>query len=91
MSSWTEKPARLPFALLHIESTCEFAELLAFGDAFARAHGFSLCVHAHEEERPAGSNPFDHGERYTTRMPTTLEELARIHLHGVRGAHQLMV
>jgi sulfate adenylyltransferase subunit 2 len=63
-------PARPPFALLHIDSTWEFAELLAFRDAFARAHGFSLLVHANEEGRAAGLNPFDHGELYTMRMRT---------------------
>ncbi|MGC8536096.1 MAG: sulfate adenylyltransferase subunit CysD [Rhizomicrobium sp.] len=63
-------PSRPPFPLLHIDSTWEFAELLAFRDAFARDHGFSLIVHANEEGRAEGLNPFDHGELYTTRMRT---------------------
>ena len=63
-------PSKPPFPLLHIDSTWEFQSLLAFRDAFARDHGFELLVHANEEGRAAGLNPFDHGERYTSAMRT---------------------
>jgi len=61
-------PPRFP--LLHIDSTWEFRSLLDFRDAFAREHGFELIVHANEEGRAAGLNPFDHGDRYTLAMRT---------------------
>ncbi|AUC94265.1 sulfate adenylyltransferase subunit CysD [Bradyrhizobium sp. SK17] len=63
-------PGRPPFPLLHIDSTWEFRSLLDFRDAFAREHGFELIVHANEEGRAAGLNPFDHGDRYTLAMRT---------------------
>ncbi|MFY9627025.1 MAG: sulfate adenylyltransferase subunit CysD [Methylocystis sp.] len=63
-------PAKPPFPLLHIDSTWEFRELLEFRDAFARGHGFELIVHANEEGRAAGVNPFDYGDRYTMVMRT---------------------
>jgi sulfate adenylyltransferase subunit 2 len=63
-------PGKPPFALLHIDSTWEFRELLEFRNAFARQHGFNLIVYANEEGRAAGINPFDHGERYTSIMRT---------------------
>ena len=63
-------PSKPPFALLHIDSTWEFRSLLAFRDAFAREHGFQLIVHANEEGRVAGINPFDHGDDYTSIMRT---------------------
>jgi sulfate adenylyltransferase subunit 2 len=63
-------PSRPPFPLLHIDSTWEFRSLLEFRDAFARRHGFSLIVHANEEGRAAGMNPFDYGDRYTMVMRT---------------------
>jgi sulfate adenylyltransferase subunit 2 len=56
--------------LLHIDSTWEFRSLLEFRDSFARAHGFELIVHANEEGRAAGINPFDHPDRYTRLMRT---------------------
>jgi hypothetical protein len=42
-------PARPPVPLLHIDSTWEFADVLAFRDAFAARHDFRLLVHANEQ------------------------------------------
>ncbi|MEO7053065.1 MAG: sulfate adenylyltransferase subunit CysD [Rhodanobacter sp.] len=63
-------PAPPPMPLLHVDSTWEFRELLTFRDAFARDHGFVLRVHANEQGRAAGMNPFDHADAYTTVMRT---------------------
>ncbi|MCB1740293.1 MAG: sulfate adenylyltransferase subunit CysD [Gammaproteobacteria bacterium] len=63
-------PSPPPFPLLHVDSTWEFSELLRFRDGFAREHGFRLLVHANEEGRAAGINPFDHGASYTSVMRT---------------------
>lgn len=63
-------PAPPPLPLLHIDSTWEFRALLDFRDRFAARHGFRLLVHANQEGRAAGINPFDHGDRYTTVMRT---------------------
>lgn len=63
-------PAPPPLPLLHIDSTWEFREVLAFRDAFAAAHGFRLLVHANEEGRARAINPFEHGDAYTTLMRT---------------------
>lgn len=63
-------PSRPPMPLLHVDSTWEFSELLAFRDAFARTHGFELIVYANEEGRSRDLNPFEHGDLYTTAMRT---------------------
>lgn len=63
-------PSKPPFPLLHIDSTWEFQSLLDFRDRFAKQHGFSLIVHANEDGRAAGMNPFDYGDRYTMVMRT---------------------
>jgi sulfate adenylyltransferase subunit 2 len=63
-------PARPPFPLLHIDSTWEFASLIAFRDRFAATHGFRLIVRRNEQGLREGINPFDHGERYTSIMRT---------------------
>lgn len=69
-------PGKPPFPLLHVDSTWEFESLLSFRDDFARRHGFEMIVHANEEGRAAGINPFDHGDRYTTIMRTEPLKLA---------------
>ncbi len=63
-------PAPPPLPLLHVDSTWEFRDVIAFRDAFARRHGLSLRVHANEEGRAAGLNPFEHGDAYTRAMRT---------------------
>lgn len=63
-------PAPPPMPLLHVDSTWEFRDLLDFRDELARALGFSLVVHANEQGRAQGMNPFDHGDAYTTLMRT---------------------
>ncbi len=63
-------PAPPPVPLLHIDSTWEFADLLAFRDDFSRKNGFRLIVHTNEEGHTQSINPFDHGDYYTTAMRT---------------------
>lgn len=63
-------PSKLPFPLLHVDSTWEFRSLLEFRDSFANIHGLKLITHVNEEGRAAGINPFDHGDLYTTIMRT---------------------
>ncbi len=63
-------PSKPPFPLLHIDSTWEFQDLIAFRDAFAEENGFRLIVHANERGRAAGINPFEHGDYYTSTMRT---------------------
>ncbi len=64
-------PGRLPFKLLHIDSTWKFREMIHFRDEFCRSQGLDLLVHINEEGRVAGVNPFDYGSRkYTDIMKT---------------------
>ncbi len=64
-------PARLPFPLLHIDTTWKFREMIAFRDHTARALGLDLRVHTNEEGRAQGITPFTHGSAvYTDVMKT---------------------
>lgn len=63
-------PGPPPIPLLHVDSTWEFPEVIAFRDEFARRHGFELRVHANEDGRRRGLNPLDHGVVYTNEMRT---------------------
>jgi sulfate adenylyltransferase subunit 2 len=64
-------PGRLPFPLLHVDSTFKFREMIAFRDAFCSENRLDLIVRINEEGRAAGANPFDLGSRkYTDTMKT---------------------
>ena len=64
-------PARLPFPLLHVDTTWKFREMIEFRDRRARELGFDLLVHINEEGVKAGINPFDSGSRLHTDVMKT--------------------
>lgn len=64
-------PSRVPFPLLHIDTTWKFSEMIAFRDRIANEYGLDLIVHTNAEGVAANINPFDHGSsRYTDIMKT---------------------
>lgn len=64
-------PSKIPFPLLHVNTTWKFAEMIAFRDAMAEKHGFELISHTNPEGVANDINPFDHGSsRYTDIMKT---------------------
>jgi sulfate adenylyltransferase subunit 2 len=64
-------PGRVPFKLLHINSTWKFREMLEFRDRFCKEQNLDLTVHYNREGFQAGVNPFDYGSRkYTDIMKT---------------------
>ena len=64
-------PARLPFPLMHIDTTWKFKEMIAFRNKMAEKHHFELLVHTNEDGKIANINPFDHGSaKYTDIMKT---------------------
>jgi len=64
-------PARIPFPLLHVDTTFKFGEMIAFRDRVARKYDLDLIVHTNPEGQRDNINPFDHGSaRYTDIMKT---------------------
>ena len=64
-------PGKLPFPLLHVDTTWKFKDMIRFRDQFCRDNGFELLVHTNCEPEAQGVNPFDHGsQKYTTIMKT---------------------
>jgi sulfate adenylyltransferase subunit 2 len=64
-------PGKLPFSLLHIDTTWKFKEMILFRDAFVKENGLELIVHTNQEGKAANINPFDHGsKKYTDVMKT---------------------
>ena len=64
-------PARIPFPLLHIDTTWKFRAMIEFRDALAARFGLDLIVHTNPDGKAAGVNPFDQTpDRYTKIMKT---------------------
>ena len=64
-------PGRLPFKMLHIDSTFKFREMIEFRDRIAREQDIDLLVHSNQEGIAMGVTPFTHGSRkYTDIMKT---------------------
>jgi sulfate adenylyltransferase subunit 2 len=64
-------PGKLPFPLLHVDTTWKFREMIAFRDQVVAKHGLDLRVHINQQGVNAGINPFVHGSgRHTDVMKT---------------------
>jgi sulfate adenylyltransferase subunit 2 len=51
-------PGKIPFPLLHIDTSYKFPEMIAFRDHYTREIGAELIVHQNREALDAGANPF---------------------------------
>src|SRR4028118_1827493 len=54
-------PGRLPFPLMHVNTTWKFRDMIAFRDRYTKDNGFDLIEHINREGIEAGANPFDWG------------------------------
>lgn len=64
-------PAKVPFPLLHVNSTFKFREMISFRDQFCKENNLDLIEHINPEGIASGANPFDLGSRkYTDIMKT---------------------
>ncbi len=51
-------PGKIPFPLLHIDTTYKFDEMIEFRDNFVRDIGATLIVHTNQKAIDEGANPF---------------------------------
>lgn len=64
-------PGKIPFPLLHVDTTWKFREMIKFRDETAKKYGFDLLVHTNPEGLAAGIGPFTHGSaKHTDVMKT---------------------
>ncbi len=64
-------PGRLPFPLLHVDTTWKFREMIEFRDNLAKKFGLDLLVHTNKEGVDAGVTPFTHGSKVHTDIMKT--------------------
>jgi sulfate adenylyltransferase subunit 2 len=64
-------PGRLPFPLLHVDTTWKFRDMIAFRDRRARELGVELIVHVNQEGLARGIGPVTHGSELHTDVMKT--------------------
>lgn len=64
-------PAKLPFPLLHVDTTWKFREMIAFRDRTAKRLGLDLIVHVNREGLARGVSPLASGSDVHTMVMKT--------------------
>ncbi|MFN3685256.1 sulfate adenylyltransferase subunit CysD [Salinarimonas sp.] len=64
-------PGKLPFPLLHIDTTWKFRDMITFRDELARSLGVTLHVHTNQEGLARGINPIASGSSLHTQVMKT--------------------
>ncbi|WP_316862872.1 sulfate adenylyltransferase subunit CysD [uncultured Cohaesibacter sp.] len=64
-------PSRLPFPLMHIDTSWKFREMIEFRDKMAKDYELDLIVHTNESGLAHNVNPFTHGSSLYTQIMKT--------------------
>jgi sulfate adenylyltransferase subunit 2 len=64
-------PGRLPFPLLHVDTTWKFRDMIAFRDRMARELKLDLLIHVNEDGLKRGIGPISHGSALHTDVMKT--------------------
>jgi sulfate adenylyltransferase subunit 2 len=64
-------PGKIPFPLMHVDTTWKFREMIEFRDKMAQECGFELIIHVNEEGVKQGISPFTHGSALHTDVMKT--------------------
>lgn len=79
-------PAKLPFPVLHIDTTWKFREMIEFRTATAERFGLDLLVHTNPEGLAQGVNPFSHGSATHTDIMKTQALRQALDMHKFDAA-----
>ncbi|UGY16956.1 sulfate adenylyltransferase subunit CysD [Bradyrhizobium septentrionale] len=79
-------PAKLPFPLLHVDTTWKFHEMISFRDETAKRLGLQLIVHINKEGVARGVNPVDAGSALHTQVMKTDALKQALDLHEFDAA-----
>ena len=64
-------PGKLPFPLLHVDTTWKFRDMIAFRDEMANRYGLDLIVHINPDGIARGINPITSGSALHTQVMKT--------------------
>ena len=79
-------PGKLPFPVLHVDTTWKFREMIEFRDARAKELGLDLIVHINQDGVKRGIGPFTHGSELHTDVMKTQALRQALDLHGFDAA-----
>jgi sulfate adenylyltransferase subunit 2 len=79
-------PAKPPFALLHVDTTWKFREMIAFRDRRMKELGLPLVVHVNRQGLARGIGPLSHGAAVHTDIMKTEALKQALDLHGFDAA-----
>lgn len=64
-------PDKIPFPLLHVDTTWKFQEMYKFREQMRAEHDFNLLIYTNAEGLANGINPFTHGSQIHTDIMKT--------------------
>ena len=64
-------PNKIPFPLMHVDTTWKFKEMISFRDDIIKKYGLKLIVYTNEEGVKKGVGPFTHGSTVHTDIMKT--------------------
>ena len=79
-------PGKLPFPLLHVDTTFKFREMIEHRERMVRELGLELIVHTNPDGVRDNVNPFDHGSSYYTNIMKTVALKQALDKHGFDAA-----
>jgi sulfate adenylyltransferase subunit 2 len=79
-------PGKLPFPLLHVDTTWKFRDMIAFRDQRARELGLDLIVHVNQDGLARGIGPVSHGSELHTDVMKTQGLRQALDAHGFDAA-----
>ena len=79
-------PSKLPFPLLHVDTTWKFREMIEFRDRVANEYGLDLIVHTNQQGLEQGITPFTHGSAVHTDVMKTEALKQALDLYGFDAA-----
>lgn len=79
-------PGKIPFPMLHIDTTYKFREMIEFRDANCSKLGLDLIVHTNTEAVQNGANPFKLGTNRCCALLKTKALLDALKIHKIDAA-----
>jgi len=79
-------PGRIPFPLLHVDTSYKFPEMIAFRDNYTEELGVQLIVHRNREALQSGANPFSLGTQRCCSLLKTRALLDALEAGGFTAA-----